>query len=159
MWYISILFALYHSFLPPLVSSNSPTLESIFFLCVCAYMIILVLVFESSFHIWEKTYGLCLLEPGLLHLTWISINLPMNHKISFFFMGEQYSIFSFFVFYYCVGDTLWHLQKELHKIYILKIYQIYHTWIHPLHPSPLSPSSIPGIFSKGLIFPFTYMCT
>jgi hypothetical protein len=35
------------------------------------------------------------------------------------------------------------------------MYQIYHTWIHLLHHSPLScPPTIPGI-----VFPFTYMCT
>jgi hypothetical protein len=39
------------------------------------------------------------------------------------------------------------------------MYQIYHTWIQPLHHSPLSPYPIPGIVSTGLIFPFTYMCT
>jgi hypothetical protein len=41
-----------------------------------------------------------------------------------------------------------------------KIYQIYHTWIHPLHHSPLSYHPlIPGIVSTGFIFPFTYMWT
>jgi hypothetical protein len=38
------------------------------------YMIMLIFVymfiFGSIFHIWEKTCGLCVSEPGLLHLTW-----------------------------------------------------------------------------------------
>jgi hypothetical protein len=43
---------------------------------------------------------------------------------------------------------------------VLKIYQIYHTWTHSFHHSPLSlPSLIPGIVSTGTIFPLTYMCT
>jgi hypothetical protein len=43
---------------------------------------------------------------------------------------------------------------------VLKIYQIYHIWIHPLHYSPLpSPPAIPGIVQTGIIFPFIYMCT
>jgi hypothetical protein len=41
-----------------------------------------------------------------------------------------------------------------------KIFTIYHTWIHPLHNSPLSPPPlILGIVLTGLIFPFTFMCT
>jgi hypothetical protein len=36
---------------------------------------------------------------------------------------------------------------------VLKIYQIYHIWIHPLHHSPSSPPTpISGIVSTGLIF-------
>jgi hypothetical protein len=43
---------------------------------------------------------------------------------------------------------------------VLLIYQIYYTWIHPLHHSPLSPPPpIPGTVSTGLIFPYTHMCT
>jgi hypothetical protein len=43
---------------------------------------------------------------------------------------------------------------------VLKIYQIYHTWIHPSHHSPLSPSpTIPGVLSTDIIFLFTYMYT
>jgi hypothetical protein len=38
------------------------------------------------------------------------------------------------------------------------IHQIYHSWIHPLHHSPLSPP-LPVIVSTGLIFTFTHMCT
>jgi hypothetical protein len=36
------------------------------------YMIMLIFVFGSIFHIWEKTCDLCLSEPGVLHLTWYS---------------------------------------------------------------------------------------
>jgi hypothetical protein len=42
---------------------------------------------------------------------------------------------------------------------VLPMYQIYHTWIHPLHHSHLSPTPIPGTVSTGIIFPFTYMYT
>jgi hypothetical protein len=43
---------------------------------------------------------------------------------------------------------------------VLIICQIYHTWIYPLHHSPLSlPTPILGIVSTGLIFPFTYIYT
>jgi hypothetical protein len=35
-----------------------------------------------------------------------------------------------------------------------KVLTIYHSWIHPLHRSPLSPPPIPGIVSAGLIFHF-----
>jgi hypothetical protein len=34
-----------------------------------------------------------------------------------------------------------------------KVLTIYHSWIHFLHCSPSSPSPIPGIVSKDLIFP------
>jgi hypothetical protein len=38
-------------------------------------------------------------------------------------------------------------------------HQVYHTWIHPLHHSPLFPSPIPAIVSTGLLFLFTYTYT
>jgi hypothetical protein len=39
---------------------------------------------------------------------------------------------------------------------VLTMYQIYPSWIHPLHHSPLSPSPpVPGRVSTGLILPFT----
>jgi hypothetical protein len=42
---------------------------------------------------WEKTC-ICLSEPSLLHLTWISssTHLPVNDTIPLFFMAEYYSI-------------------------------------------------------------------
>jgi hypothetical protein len=40
---------------------------------------------------------------------------------------------------------------------VLTIWQIYHTWIHSLHCSPLPPSLIPGIVIAGIIFALTYM--
>jgi hypothetical protein len=43
---------------------------------------------------------------------------------------------------------------------VLTMYQIYHTWIHPLHHCPLTPPSpIPRMVSTGIIFAFTYTCT
>jgi hypothetical protein len=46
------------SFSPPFVSSNSLTIGNMFY----TYMIMLVFVFGSIFHIWEKTCDLCLSE-------------------------------------------------------------------------------------------------
>jgi hypothetical protein len=47
-----------------------------------------------------------------------------------------------------------------HIVTFTKVLTIYHSWIHPLHHSPLfPPPPIPGIVSKGLTFPFTYMYT
>jgi hypothetical protein len=44
--------------------------------------------------------------------------------------------------------------------WVLTMYQIYHTWIHPLYSSLLSSSLlIPGIVSTGIIFAFTHICT
>jgi hypothetical protein len=41
-----------------------------------------------------------------------------------------------------------------------KVLTICHSWIHPLHHSPLSSlPTIPGIVSADLTFPFTYMST
>jgi hypothetical protein len=38
------------------------------------YMIMFIFVYPFIFwhylHLWENTCGLCLFEPGLLHLTW-----------------------------------------------------------------------------------------
>jgi hypothetical protein len=43
---------------------------------------------------------------------------------------------------------------------VLSMYQVYHTWIHPLHHCLLSlPTHIPGMVSIGIMFAFTYMCT
>jgi hypothetical protein len=38
---------------------------SCLFLCIC-------LSLGYAFHIWEKACGLCVFDPGLLHLTWCS---------------------------------------------------------------------------------------
>jgi hypothetical protein len=41
-----------------------------------------------------------------------------------------------------------------------KVLTIYHTWIQPLHHSPLFPCSpISGMVSTSIIFQFTYICT
>jgi hypothetical protein len=64
-------------------------------LYINAHMIMLFLSiclsFGSIFHMWKKSYGLCLSEPGLLHLTWCPQNcfhLLANSIISFFFIVE-----------------------------------------------------------------------
>jgi hypothetical protein len=67
-------------------------------------------------------------------------------------------VFLFIYFYafllLCWVGVHWHLQKFLQYI------EIYHTWIHPLHHSPLSPSPPHSWNSfKRNHFSFTYMCT
>jgi hypothetical protein len=58
----------------------------------------------------------------------------------------------FFLFLLFCGGTLWHLQKFLQCIkYIILKFTPNIMFLYPL-------SSIPGIFSTGLIFPFTHMC-
>jgi hypothetical protein len=39
-------------------------------LCMIMLVFCICLSFGSTLHIWEKTWGLCLSEPGLIHLTW-----------------------------------------------------------------------------------------
>jgi hypothetical protein len=78
-WYYSLSFPL----LPPLVSSNSPTVRNMSYICIYIYIytymhvwlylyLCIHLSFRSSFHIWEETWDLCLSEPGLFQLTWWS---------------------------------------------------------------------------------------
>jgi hypothetical protein len=64
---------------------------------------------------------------------------------------HHYSIFSI----YCAGcGYIAAFTKDL------TMYQIYHTWIHPLHHYPLNFSlPNPGIVSTDKIFVFTYMCS
>jgi hypothetical protein len=58
-----------------------------------------------------------------------------------------------FLFYCCPG---WGYIVAFTKV--LAIYQIYPTWIHPLHHSPSFPSFL-ELFQQMSFFPFTYMCT
>jgi hypothetical protein len=75
-------------------------------------------------------------------------------SVKFFYFSECFSKFYLFFIVVLSGGTFWHLWK------FLKMYQIYHIWIHPLYHSPLSyHSPIPGIVSTGIIFAFTYMYT
>jgi hypothetical protein len=64
-------------------------------------------------------------------------------------------IYTFFFFFYCCVE--WEYIVALKKT--LTMYQIYHTWIHPLLHSPLFLIPIPGIASTDIIFTFIYMCT
>jgi hypothetical protein len=68
-----------------------------------------------------------------------------------FFIQTEHILF----FYCCAG---WGYIVAFTKV--LTIYQIYCTWVHPLHHSPSpSPSLIPRIVSTDNIFLSTYMCT
>jgi hypothetical protein len=63
--------SLFLSFLPRVPWSCS-TVTDMFCIWVCARSCLVLctcLSFASVFHVWEKTHGLCLSEPGLLHLT------------------------------------------------------------------------------------------
>jgi hypothetical protein len=50
-------------------------------------------------------------------------------------------LYFFFLFYYCAE---WGYIVAFIKV--LTMYQIYHTWIHPLHWSPLSPALRPHLY-------------
>jgi hypothetical protein len=66
--------------------------------------------------------------------------------------------YTFFTLYPLLSSLLlcWGYTVAITKVLI--IYQIYHTWIYPLHQSPSSPSSPhPGIVSTDIIFPFIYV--
>jgi hypothetical protein len=69
-------------------------------------------------------------------------------------LSSTTSLTRFFPFIYCFAK--WEYTVAFIKV--LTIHQIYHSWIHPLHHSPLTlPFPIPGAVLTGLIFPFTYM--
>jgi hypothetical protein len=61
----------------------------------------------------------------------------------------------FFSFFNCCAG--WGCIVAFPKV--LTIHQIYQSWIHLLHHSPLSSSPIPVTVSTGIIFLFTYTCT
>jgi hypothetical protein len=87
-------------------------------------------------HLWQA--------PSLLswndYVNWSLID-QMN-RIPFFWY-----CFNYFFLYCCAG---WGYVVAFTKV--LTIYQIYHTWIHPLYHSPLYPHAlIPGIVSTGII--------
>jgi hypothetical protein len=73
--------------------------------------------------------------------------------ILFYLFVLLYLFFLFFLLL-CWVEVHWAFTK------VLTIYQIYHTWIHSLHHSPVSPPPpSPGTVSAGIIFSFTYMYT
>jgi hypothetical protein len=78
----------------------------------------------------------------------------LNQRNEFFNKCDKLTYFLcfFFLFLLFCGGTLWHLQKFLQCIkYIILKFTPNIMLLYPL-------SSIPGIFSTGLIFPFTHMC-
>jgi hypothetical protein len=69
--------------------------------------------------------------------------------------GLPISLSDFFVlFYYCIRGYIVEFTK------VPATCEIYHTWIHLFHHSPLSssPPPIPDSFNRSH-FPITYMCT
>jgi hypothetical protein len=67
----------------------------------------------------------------------------------YLFKQGLFFLFSYFIF----------INVLQYIVTFTKVLTLYHSWIHPLHHSPLSASLIPGIVSACLIFPFTYMGT
>jgi hypothetical protein len=77
-----------------------------------------------------------------LHLLWMCSNtwgtLPALYS----------GLFSLYlIFYYHIIVSL-----EGYIVTFTKVLAIYHSWINPLHHSPLSSFPMPGIVSVGLIF-------
>jgi hypothetical protein len=76
MWCFMILLMLYNSLflsLLPQVPQSISTVANVFYIWVCIWsclFLCICLSFGSIFHVWEKTCGLCVSEPGLLHLPW-----------------------------------------------------------------------------------------
>jgi hypothetical protein len=94
---------------------------------------------KHSLNIEEKEMGLC-----------------KNNEKCLPYILKRLFLMVFLFFYYCCAE--WGYIVAFIKV--LTMYQIYHTWIHPLHRSPLLPSPpIPGTVSTGIIFAFTDMCT
>jgi hypothetical protein len=68
---------------------------SCLFLCTCVS-------FGSIFHIWEKTCGLCVSEPGLLYLTWCPLIASIYlQAMCGFLMAEK----NFIVYIYMFWST------------------------------------------------------
>jgi hypothetical protein len=89
-------------------------------------------------------------EIGILELFWKG-----DLNFSEFIFGFYFISYLFIYFYCCSG---WGGIVAFTKF--LKMYQIYHTLIQPLHHSPLSSfSPILGIVSAGIIFAFISMYT
>jgi hypothetical protein len=77
------------------------------------YMLVFVymFIFSSIFHVWEKTRGLFLSEPGLLHLTWcppIAFIYLQNYMLSFL-VAEEYSIVYMYHNFLIHSSVLGHL--------------------------------------------------
>jgi hypothetical protein len=78
------------------------------------------------------------LETWTLPIRGASASGPLAFLFSFFP--------DFYLFIFCCAGYIVAFTK------VLTIYQIYHTWIHPLYHSP-------GVVSTDIIFLFAYMCT
>jgi hypothetical protein len=70
----------------------------------------------------------------------------------FEFCDDFFYVYTFFfiVIFYCC--TEWRYTVASPKV--LTLYQLYHTWIYPLHYFPLFPATYtPGILSMNIIYP------
>jgi hypothetical protein len=73
---------------------------------------------------------------------WFTFFLNIKKFLSPTLTYTIYSIYASFLLLLCWGYIVAFTK-------VITIYQIYHTWIHPLHHFPLfSPPPIPGIVSK-----------
>jgi hypothetical protein len=69
-------------------------------------------------------------------------------KEMWLFLSDSYYLFIFIVLGYIVGFTK-----------VLTIYQVYHSWIHPLHLSPLSPPHPWNSFNRSHFSIYIHVCT
>jgi hypothetical protein len=113
------------------------------FQCVCLSVVsfqpCILTEVQLSSEYWAKSHG---------KQHFLSFPSKLSTKPSVSATGSKSAFF-----FYCYAG--WGYIMPLIKVLI--IYQIYHTWIHPLHHSPLSP--ILGTVPTGIIFPFTNRLT
>jgi hypothetical protein len=80
--------------------------------------------------------------------------LHLNPIFKFFFFQMLRSLYLIYFLLLCWVGYIVAFRKTL------IMYQMFCSWIHPLHHSPPSSSSpIPRTVSTSITFPFTYMCT
>jgi hypothetical protein len=78
MLYHSLFLAFFHQ-----VPWSSSTVTNMFYIWICIWpclFLCICLSFVSIFHLWEKTWGLCLSQPDLLYLTDIFQFHPFTFK-------------------------------------------------------------------------------
>jgi hypothetical protein len=142
--------SLFLSLLPRVPWSIS-TITNVFYIWVCAWsclFLCMCLSHGSIFHEWEKTCGLCLSEPGLLHLIWCppiaSIYFPTTCHYSLWLSKTLLCVYTNFLdpFISCSYSpffnsfqyiSLYLLSSQMLCIMILLI--LYHSFFIPPSPS------------------------